>query len=357
MNILHEILKRLNKYIIYNIFGYPIKNFYRSIPEALCYEDVKRHIVNYLRISDPSIVKYEFPKEYPEYFRRDAIYPARHVYNLRDVYVNSMTGACGTRKIAFLESYGSLRFWLLFKPLNMRTNNDIGYVDEGTCIAPTSYYHFVIERLPRLIFVLKSYKNIPIYYYHDIPKYVYNILEYVSNIYKRQLIPTKYKILHFNNYYFTQAYDKSGFVTKSDINMIKNTFSRKVYISRDQPSKMIYISRSNSLRPLSNEYALEKHLKAIGFDMLLTEEMCFQDKIELFQNVNTVVASHGAGLTNLIWGNPGTRVIEIFSSLNNDCYARLALSLGMDYEYIMAEHNGSSGWEINIDKLLRILAK
>lgn len=54
-------------------------------------------------------------------------------------------------------------------------------------------------------------------------------------------------------------------------------------------------------------------------------------KRDLFANAKIVIAPHGAGLTNLIFCKPGTKVLEIFQSHEDDTYCYLAQVLGLDY--------------------------
>ena len=49
-----------------------------------------------------------------------------------------------------------------------------------------------------------------------------------------------------------------------------------------------------------------------------------------------IVAPHGAGLTNLVWCAPKTRVVEIFSPLYvNLCYWAIASLTQADYYYLL----------------------
>lgn len=356
MKYLNRLLRKIESHRRLFVSGYHINNLYRSIPEALCFSDVKKHVLDYRQVSEPSTVRYDFPDKYPGFFRNDAVFPARYAYHLCDVYVNTLNGACGTNSVAFQESYGSLRFWLRNSPLNSHLfRNESETVSHGTLIAPASYYHFMLEHLPRLIHTITAYNITNVYYYQDISKYIYDILLFLADIYSLNLISTNKRVLRFDNYYFTQAYDKSGFAPIEDIDLIKNLFSNNHLTDQADSSEMIYISRRNSLRSLSNEASLESTLKARGFRILLTEDITIHDKCDLFRNAHTVVAAHGGGLANMLWVNPGTRIVEIQSNIHNDCYARLALSLGLNYEYIQSEYDGSDDWNIDINKLQKLL--
>ena len=55
------------------------------------------------------------------------------------------------------------------------------------------------------------------------------------------------------------------------------------------------------------------------------EDLEFRDQVALFRDAETVVAPHGGGLTNLVFCDPGTKVIELFPAANIDLYYRLAV--------------------------------
>lgn len=72
-----------------------------------------------------------------------------------------------------------------------------------------------------------------------------------------------------------------------------------------------YISRSmTKLRQVTNEDALSTFLKERGFQVIHLENMSAVEQIALFSNAKTIVAPHGAGLTNLIYAN-APNVVEL----------------------------------------------
>ncbi len=72
-----------------------------------------------------------------------------------------------------------------------------------------------------------------------------------------------------------------------------------------------YISRSlTKLRQVTNEDALSAFLTERGFTVVHLENMSPVEQIALFSNAKTIVAPHGAGLTNLIYAN-APNVVEL----------------------------------------------
>ncbi|HEY9605630.1 MAG TPA: glycosyltransferase family 61 protein [Allocoleopsis sp.] len=101
----------------------------------------------------------------------------------------------------------------------------------------------------------------------------------------------------------------------------------------------IYISRANaSYRRTLNEVEVTDVLKELGFKIVRLELMTVAEQAILFNCAQVVVAPHGAGLTNIVFCQPGTKVIEFFSpQYVNVCYWSLANQVRLDYYYILGE--------------------
>ena len=99
--------------------------------------------------------------------------------------------------------------------------------------------------------------------------------------------------------------------------------------------RRFYVSRSIARnRRVKNEDEIFRLLEPLGFEFVHTEEYSFTDQIAMFSNADAIVAPHGAGLANLVFSDPGTRVIELFPSMTMDCYYRLCDDLNLDYSFV-----------------------
>lgn len=76
----------------------------------------------------------------------------------------------------------------------------------------------------------------------------------------------------------------------------------------------IYISRTQAHhRRLLNETAVLERLAQLGFVSVELESLPLTEQIALFAQAKVIVAPHGGGLTNLLFCQPGTAVIELFA--------------------------------------------
>jgi hypothetical protein len=83
------------------------------------------------------------------------------------------------------------------------------------------------------------------------------------------------------------------------------------------PQRNIYITRERT-RNVANKVLVEAVLRKHGFSVHALEGMTPLAQMELFRDAACVVAPHGAGLANLLFCAPGTKVLE----LSPDCEFR-----------------------------------
>lgn len=122
---------------------------------------------------------------------------------------------------------------------------------------------------------------------------------------------------------------------------------------QDAPShsafKKVYISRQKApKRKAVNAIELESFLKERGFEVVFAEELSFKEQRHLFAQTNFLISLHGAGLTNILFMNKGSRVIELRKDTWGvdpvtgkietpkfyHTYYHLCLALGIEYDYL-----------------------
>jgi hypothetical protein len=99
------------------------------------------------------------------------------------------------------------------------------------------------------------------------------------------------------------------------------------------PSRRIYISRQKChYRKLRNEAEFQPWLKENGFETIFLEDLSLDQQIGTMQSAKIVLGVHGAGFANVLFCQPGTRVIEIQDPEDpNPHFYALAALLGLDY--------------------------
>nr|WP_256386508.1 glycosyltransferase family 61 protein [Hydrocoleum sp. CS-953] len=68
------------------------------------------------------------------------------------------------------------------------------------------------------------------------------------------------------------------------------------------------------------------------------ESMSLENQIATFAHAKIIVAPHGSGLTNIVFCNPGTKVIELFSPhYLRYYYWHISQLLGLEHYFLIGE--------------------
>ncbi len=105
--------------------------------------------------------------------------------------------------------------------------------------------------------------------------------------------------------------------------------------------KRLYISRPKGVRRgVSNNDEVEAFLETRGFTSLAMEGLSVTEQAKLLSAAEIVVSPHGGGLTNLVFCNPGTKVIELFGEHIFPYYYGLSNVCDLDYyAYVQNEED------------------
>jgi hypothetical protein len=76
------------------------------------------------------------------------------------------------------------------------------------------------------------------------------------------------------------------------------------------PRRRLLVARRGPARMIANQAQVEALLAPLGFETVYLEGMGMAEQIRLFQDADYIIGPHGAGLSNLLFCEPGTRVIE-----------------------------------------------
>jgi capsular polysaccharide biosynthesis protein len=133
------------------------------------------------------------------------------------------------------------------------------------------------------------------------------------------------------------------------------TFLRATVLA-DRPSpvrRKLYISRSDaSKRRVLNEGEIASLLAKHGFETIALRDLDFRSQAELFDQADVVVGAHGAGLANVAFCRPGTKVIELLPSRHvaPHVYYSLTAAAGGEYWYLCGTPaTASDGEQVHLD--------
>ncbi len=114
--------------------------------------------------------------------------------------------------------------------------------------------------------------------------------------------------------------------------------------------RRLLISRADATaRRLANEAEIAALLAPHGFETIVPGRMPFAAQVAAFREATHVVGPHGAGLANILFCAPGTRVLEVMHPhYATYAYAVIAAPLGLDYASLVAWDGESEDAAYNV---------
>jgi hypothetical protein len=100
----------------------------------------------------------------------------------------------------------------------------------------------------------------------------------------------------------------------------------------DSPGRIYITRRDTGHRRVINEGQVIAELEARGFTVIALTGRTLDEQINLFRNAEIVVSPHGAGLSNVVFCEPDTRVYELLPhDYVNGCFNLQARAAGAAY--------------------------
>ena len=270
------------------------------------------------------------------------LYERRFTYRLNNTTVNTATGAtlmCGTEEPPFFvrESiswpFESILSHGLDVPLPKHAESKI---TQPSVIFPSTsnYYHWLIEELPLLIRATK--------YSTD-----FEVLVCDNRVTDKHLIVSRQlgftpitvpRIVNVNEQIMPGRANDSWFIHPEDYKLLWEFGHASTHNGSEHNHEKVYVSRRDSARSLPGEAQLEDLLRTNGFFIAYLEKMPWQEQIALFRGAKVIVGPHGAGLSNLVFTQPGARVVELTNGYHyNRCFEWICHVAGHSYLKIDAD--------------------
>lgn len=204
------------------------------------------------------------------------------------------------------------------------------------------YYHWMFDVLPRLELIRQSgieWNKVDYFLVND-----YITRFHIETLHLLGLIKRKIRSSHWHPYLKAEQLivpslvGNTGHIPRWACDFLRNNFIRQG-AKIEKRSLRLYLSRGQvAHRRVTNEPEVTAILQRFGFTSILLEALPFCEQVALLNHASVVVAAHGAGLTNIVFCNPGTKIIEILSpNAVNIMYWTLCNQIGLDYGYLLAE--------------------
>lgn len=222
-------------------------------------------------------------------------------------------------------------FYVIYKMLTL--NKEILKGDNYLIIHnfwSTGYHHWLCEVIVKLATTKLDYEKYTLLLPDIYPDFALQTLQYFKfKEIKLIKMQKQYLVAHA----LIIENPKSGFFFSNHIESIRDVYQ----VATTNCKRRIFISRkSDKLRKIENEELLYPLLKERGFEIIELQFLNFIEQVELFSSTLVCIAIHGAGLTNMVFMNKRTKIIELYRNIQdndnmNSCYYRLALASCIDY--------------------------
>jgi capsular polysaccharide biosynthesis protein len=198
-----------------------------------------------------------------------------------------------------------------------------------------NFYHWMIDILPRLMPLRRIGAEADYYLIDCLSPFQQNVLAALG-IARHQLIQPHCRLLLEAEQLLVPSMP-----TPACLRDLGQTLASGLGVDRPvQFTRRIFISRRmTGTRTLTNETELEKLLHANHFETHFMEQYPLAKQARLIRESDVIVATHGAGLANLVFARPGTRVIEIMPAgrYNATCYPKKSRVFGLHHQLLFAE--------------------
>jgi tetratricopeptide (TPR) repeat protein len=217
-----------------------------------------------------------------------------------------------------------------------------------------NYGHLLWDQIPSLILYQKLNLSCKIFVPHITDSHweIFNAL----NIPKEKILvkqEQKFKYFIITHY-------------KTDVSMIhfyqslrESILAKHLNIPSEFTASHIYVSRRYSKRrQMANEVEVEKLMASLGFSIVYLERLSFEETALLMHHASMIVAPFGASVPSFTLCRARTTLVIIFppdTQIIPDIYGIPVLAEHQFYP--LSGDKISNGWQMNIDKLEKVVSK
>jgi len=204
-----------------------------------------------------------------------------------------------------------------------------------------NYFSNLIHFLPRIFFINDKKINLTIH--RNLSNKFRNFIEAICMI---RGIEISFTFLDDGFYNFNNSSIPQFFSVKKSIRILKY-FLENILINIKVPKfkPKIYIRREDAnYRKILNEADLINKLRKLEFEIINPNHYEILEQMKIFSNAEVIVSPHGSNLSNIIFCQKGTKIMEISPVLNNlyeqniaNRYKDIAQILNLEFQSIKVD--------------------
>lgn len=236
------------------------------------------------------------------------------------------------------------------------------------------YYHWMVDSLPRLLMLERAGFDVMQFEYYLVNAFV---AQFHHDTFALLKIPRNRVIeSHWQPHVvaeevvFPSLPGAFGNVPRWVCDFLRATFLGEVTTPTTGSSGThLYLTREKAThRKVTNEEELRSTvLREFDFEVIAIESLAVKEQARIMSEASVVCGPHGAGLTNIVFCRPGTRVIEFLNPGDMSyVYWTLACQAELTYWYLVGEGDRPRGAHephlsmhditVNVDALRKTLS-
>ena len=196
------------------------------------------------------------------------------------------------------------------------------------------YYHWLLEVLPKILLAQQSRLSIDSVHVDQSLRFqVETVAMLVGDTW--QVIPAEFNtVVTAPHIYAVEGWDAFARTPAWVCGVLRDAFLDRALgnVSHER----IFVSRQDSsTRVMVNEDDLFLELSKLGFRRVQLAKLSVREQANLFAQAEAVVSAHGAGMTNILFCEPKTKIFEIAAPRYIfGCFADLARTCGLQYRLL-----------------------
>lgn len=194
-----------------------------------------------------------------------------------------------------------------------------------------NYFHWLIEALPRLLLIKDVDPNCYLLAPAPVPEFLAKTAALLG--FSKLLPIDRNQLVKASRVLLPEATHLHGHQDPLLMQQVRMQLIKALGYPETTPHRRIYVSRSRQrMRKLVNEEALDSVLAHYSFEKVFFEELSFEEQVQTALEASIMMGVHGANLTNMLFMQPSTTVIELMNEDHaNLVYFRMASYLHITY--------------------------
>ena len=204
-----------------------------------------------------------------------------------------------------------------------------------------NYFSNLIHFLPRIFFI--NDKKVNIIIHRNLSNKFRSFIETICEL---RGIEISFTFLDEGFYNFNNSSIPEFFNITKSIKILK-FFLEQILTNIKVPEfkSKIYIRREDAnYRKILNEADLITILRKKGFEIINPQHYNILEQMKIFSNAKVIISPHGSNMSNIIFCQKNTKIVEISPELNNEYeqnissrYKNIADNLNLEFQTIKAD--------------------